>query len=353
MLSIMSVINVANAVSSSNIPAVPKFDADVIKIRSMFESKEYKKLNALLENYQDMCEKDIRWEVALQNGFGFFFVANPAFISRLNMWVDNTPGSWVPFLARAAHYEKLAYNARGYGWAKDTSENQFNRMREYLALGVRDVDVALKKNPKRFYAHLMLLRFGKNIGEFQGDMIAKKALDIYPSSFLLRGRYMEMLEPRWGGSYEEMNKFASESVPFAKMNPIIMTLKGSAYADMADLAFKEGNGQLAIDLYERALSYGDNFFNLFSATDVYLDLNKTDKALDAINRAIALRPMVATGHVKRAKVLSYLMRYKEAIDALDTADILGGIGSDEVPATRKWINNQLTNNSKPALKKQY
>ena len=293
-------------ISSPKIPAVPMFDADIIKIRSMFESGEYKKLNELFEKYQDSCEKDIRWEVALQSGFAFFSVSDPSFVSRINTWVDNTPERWVPRLARAVYYEDLSYHARGYEWAQDTTDDQFNQMREYLSLTVRDVEWALKKNPKLFYAYLILLRCGKNIGEFQLDLFSKKALDIYPSSYLLRFRYMESLQPRWGGSYEKMNKFANESIPFADKNPMILTLQGSAYADMAQMACLERNYQTAIDLYERSLAFGDNYATLLLASDAYLNVIRNEKALDAINRALSLRPMMATGYVKRAKILFFM-----------------------------------------------
>ncbi len=344
-LSLAVCIAIADAVPKP--PSPKKFDADIVKVKALFEAKEYRKLNALFETYQELCEKDNRWEIALQNGFSYFAVANPLFTSRLNDWVQNTPESWVPLLARAIHYETLAQKIRGTAWAKDTTETQFQGMRANLSIAIKDVTTAFNVNPRLFFAHYLMIRMVKNSDTYNSKLLAKKALELYPASYLLRFQHMISLMPRWGGSHEEMEQFAQDSAKFEKKNPEIKTLKGFVHFDLADLAYNRGDVRSSIELYDKALRYGDCFHFLYYATDVYLDANMRERALDAISRAISLRPNIASGHIKRAKVLAFLNRNQESEEELDIAEFLGGVGSDEVPKTREWLGRQRVGAPKP------
>jgi tetratricopeptide (TPR) repeat protein len=332
----------SSATAAPDIPPVKLYDADILKIRSLFETGKYHKLNALFEEYQKACEKDIQWEVSLQTGFNFFSVPNVTFTKRIEEWINRTPNSWVPILARAAHYSALAQSARGGAWAKDTSEQQFQDMRANLAVVVRDVDILLARNPKLFYAYDLRIRSSRMSSEFNVDnFFIHKALRVFPGSYLLRFRHMRSIRPRWGGSYEEMAQFALESLPFVKKNPMINTLQGFVYDDLADLAHNRGNLQLAETLYEKALSYGDNFTFLTGISNVYIAEGKYDKALSVIERAINLRPYAADSRIQRSRVFLAMNRYREAFDELEIVEILGGAGSDGAPQLKRQIETRL------------
>jgi hypothetical protein len=72
----------------------------------------------------------------------------------------------------------------------------------------QDLALALRIQPTQYLAVLHLL----NIAQLEGDRdAAQRYLEIgnrlLPSNIMLRARYLVLLEPRWGGSYEQMEAF--------------------------------------------------------------------------------------------------------------------------------------------------
>lgn len=331
-------VNIALAAGPGKEGKAVPFDADVIKIRELFEARRFSELNAVLAKYQTLCEKDVRWEVALQNGFHVFAVSDPSFTAGLEDWIQSTPGSWVPRLARAVHYGILAQKARGYAWAKDTSAEQFRREGEKLSVAARDVDAVLKANPRFLFPYYLRIRMNKT-GQLTNvdDRLVEKALQIYPGSYLLRFQHMLALLPRWGGSYEEMEQFARESAPYAKQNPAIKTLSGFVYWDLADLADNNGDSRKAIPLYEKALESGENWTFLSDLADACFRYGMYDKALRTIDRAIALRPTNASGHITRSKILIKQQKWDEALAEVEEATRLGGLDSEKAAEVRNQI----------------
>lgn len=342
MLILIFTAGVALATTPENPGGENPFDADVVPIHKLFYDRKFPELTAFLQKYLMLCDQDIRWEVAVQSGFSVFGVPDPSFTQELDKWVKSSPKDWVPRLSRALHYISLAQMARGTAWAKDTSPEQFRRMRELLSEAAIDVDAALDLNPRLLIAYCLRIRIGNMSPELNEDgLLAKKALKIFPESYLIRFEVMRTLTPRWGGSYEEMERFARESAPYIGKNPMIKSLPGFVYWDMADLAYHKGDTGTAITLYEHALSYGENWTFLRSLAEAYFDAGMDDKALRTIESAITLRPNEADGRIIRSKVLFRQRRWEEALTELNEADRRGGISSGGVAEVRKWDSNMI------------
>src|SRR5512143_4129598 len=81
------------------------YDADIGKVRALFESRQFASLTALLEGYQASCDRDIRYEYAAHNGFVAFAAREPSDKSLLDEWVRSAPRSWVAMTARGTYYK--------------------------------------------------------------------------------------------------------------------------------------------------------------------------------------------------------------------------------------------------------
>lgn len=318
------------------------FEADVVKVRKLFENRQFSELNALLEKYQTFCTKDIRWEFAVQDGFNIFSSTTPSYKIILDEWVQSDSKSWVPLLARANYYIAIGWKARGTQWAKDTSRERFKRMEESFAQAVRDVSTALKINPRLLDAYFILMEINRNFGDQKtGASLAKKALEVFPDSYLLRQRHMQDLVPRWGGSYSEMGRFAHEASSYTSTNPILKTLPGFVFWEQARMAELEEDNPKAIRLYKKALSYGENWNFLSDLSNVYWRTGEYDKAVQTIDHAIALRPTLAYGYVLRAKILFAQKKWGKSLKDLENAERIRGVASDEMVEDRQWVSNEM------------
>src|SRR5262249_22518374 len=128
----------------------------------------------------------------------------------------------------------------------------------------------------------------------------KRALELCPACFELRRQYIVGLEPRWGGSYEEMEQFAKESQRMSGTNPQLRVLLGLAYADQAQAACSAHRYDEAIELQNQALSYGQYWNSLLGRARVLRCSQHFQEALLDLNRAIALRASKADLYIERA-----------------------------------------------------
>jgi len=98
-------------------------------------------------------------------------------------------------------------------------------MHEFFRQATRDLTSSLTVKPN-IVAYYELIRTAKADPtlEIPVSEYLNRALELCPACFELRRQYMVGLEPRWGGSYEEMGKFATESQRFAHANPQLKLL---------------------------------------------------------------------------------------------------------------------------------
>lgn len=317
------------------------YQGDVVRIRGLFESRKYLEVTDLLGRYQASFEKDVRWEVAVQQALGVFAVSAPTYKVLLDEWVTALPKSWVPLLARAKYYEHLGWKARGHAWAKDTSDEQIRLMQDNMILSAKDAEGALKINPRLCFAYIALMDINRTRGDQEvGSLLLQKALDACPDSFSVRDTHMNLLLPRWGGSHEEMMRFALDSVAVGK-NPRIKQLPGLVYWDMGRIAKGEGKTELAIDYFNKALTFGDSPKVIYSLAEAFLAARMPDKALEVIDRGIPLFPKYVFGYGLRSKIFLSQGKWDEAFDDLEKMKMFGGKDNEEWIETRMWEGRQI------------
>lgn len=129
---------------------------------------------------------------------------------------------------------------------------------------------------------------------------------------------MTALEPRWGGSYDAMEKFADQAQKYAAQNPRLVSLKGFADADRADEASSAGDSRKAIRLCNQALEEGGDFYMAYMYRgDTYGQLHLYDEALEDLNRANRLRPQNPKVLESLAYVYEGLTRPKDTLAVIE------------------------------------
>ena len=202
--------------------------ADIGKVRELFQARRFAELSSLLDRYQASCDRDIRNEFAVRDAFLAVAAGTPSAKALLDDWVEGAPrGSWVPLTARATCFLAIGRKARGVKPAAGAAAPRAADANFLQA--VDDLERSLKLMPRQLQGYLVLMEICQYLGDQErGARVAKKALELYPKSYLIRHRRLTSLAPRWGGSYDAMERFARESAQFADANPRLRILAGMA-----------------------------------------------------------------------------------------------------------------------------
>ncbi len=125
---------------------------------------------------------------------------------------------------------------------------------------------------------------------FSTKEVLDKAEERDKRTFYVRHAYMLSLQPRWGGSYQEMSAFAKQARKYSDLNPRLWTLQGEADADRAYQYYVDGNYTAATKLYTQALKFGDrvNWFQYRAAC--YYKQGMKDEAIADYKRILYYIP---------------------------------------------------------------
>lgn len=304
-------------------------------IQQMLRNKEYDKLNKVLARAQGLFLHDFTQEDRLLDLYDSFACHDSLFETLLNEWVLQYPDKYQPYLARAFYYEYLGWESRDYDWIQDTKKEQLVRMVDYFRQSDTDIQKALHINSKLIFAYYLEISMNNAVGSHKFATLAlNKALKITPYAFRVRIAYILGLEPRWGGSYELMDSFAATTQKYADVNPRLKVLQGFSYYDKGNIEKRNKNYAAAIELYNKALSFGEYGTYYEARAQAYSNVKNYNQALLDIESAIRLRPAYEEYYTSRALIYYYLGDMKQVITDLSLAestkpeDIIDSINRD-------------------------
>lgn len=292
---------------------------DLPGLRSLLEHSRFSELNQYAEKLQSEFEADPLKEYWPLDAFDAFDSAEEELGKKLDAWVAATPGSFAPYMARGTHRVRVGYAMRGAAWASETHQENFVRMREAFGKAVQDLDRARALRPKLVAAlRQKLLMAMPGRGVVSADHALAQALALCPTCFQVRVTYILGLEPRWGGSYEEMDRFARGADP--KKNPRLRLLAGYADLDRSHVLHGQKNLDEALKAVNRACALGENPHFLSGRADILRAKSQYQEALADLNRVLELRPLDPHILIERARVENRLKRRE-----LAGLDLLAGL----------------------------
>jgi tetratricopeptide (TPR) repeat protein len=281
--------NVNKYAESSKINATKKAQAlcdNELKKDDYYQAS--KNLQLLHENYEAKRseERQLWWylDCYMQN--------NDDIEETLNNWVKQYPNDPFGFLARGVFRHNLAGKKRGYKWINETTKEQVNGFLYYTELAIQDLQKVIELRPKTqsAYWYLIELENARTGSSILVSEYFKKGEKLNPFSYVLRRHYLMSLRPRWGGSYEKMNLFISQTKRFIRIEPTLNSLKGAIDEDKADLLLNEKRYSEALVYFNKSLQFGEepNSYNGRAITNYRL--GRHNEALNDINKAIQFRP---------------------------------------------------------------
>lgn len=285
-----------------------------LQTQRLLRARDFATLTRQLEAKQARLEQDIRREDELSTTLSAFGVADPALTPLLDEWVVAQPEAWAPRLARARHRITVAWQRRGAKLAKETSDEQFAGMQQWLDAVIADAREALQRNPKLTEAYRLLIRTAQAHGDQRACVrFAELGLAVAPASLRVRSALAQCLLPRWGGSYDAVSALAREAQTHVRENPALASLLGYVDWDRGCLARNETRYDEAVALFTRALAAGEDFQFYDDRADTYLRQKRYTDALADLARALALAPEASGILVTRAWILVALERYQDAL----------------------------------------
>lgn len=319
--------------------------------------------NYLLNSKFDLLEKELN---KLQEGFrkneyddrivnralSAFASTNPRFEMLINNWIKKYPSSAVAIAARGYHYSMLGRTSRGTAYANDTSPEKFRSMENYYHKAVADLTEACHRDQGLSVAFGQLITISMAVGNSQvSEALLSVGLLQSPGSYVIRERYLSSLQPKWGGSMENIRRFLASIEVQIGNNPELSALRGYYDYVSADTLQQNQNYQDAVDYFTKAINAGipahvergRMFSNLDRDSEAFSDFNTAlvydpqdigaleargmvynkmkeyELAIKDFNAAIQLDPLNPSLLLNRAFALHFLNRKKEALTDLQAS----------------------------------
>ena len=208
-------VQAENAQVTALVPDKPKLNAvDPLQreVVALLAQQDIAALERLLGAYQQAFEADASTSPKLENAFRAFGKIPRSAESTFDAWIKSQPSSYVALVARARFYTYQGLAARGTNSSSDTPEENMRTMRVFLEKAHADLQRSLPLTPKPYLSRLNLMTIARSTGDGSDEKAQyQEAVKLAPQSVELRIAHIGNLAPQWGGSYPEMEAFATES----------------------------------------------------------------------------------------------------------------------------------------------
>lgn len=309
----------------------PRSYVDGPALRSLLEHDRFTDLTRYMEQFQREFEADPSKELWPIRAVESFDSAAPELLPKLDAWVAATPDSFAPYAARGAHWVAVAWARRGGKWARETPEENFRGMRAAAVPARRDLEHALSLAPKLVAALRQLVTLATPTSERAlAESSLLRAEKVCPSCFSVYTRFLIGLEPRWGGSYRDMDDFAARA-PVAR-NARLKLLQGYADMDRSDVALDAEKLDDALSFASHACALGPHWDFLLQRAEVLLKRNDLEHALADLDKAVELRPELPEVRVQRARVRERRREWEEA-----GRDLIESMRLDASGHVARWL----------------
>lgn len=230
----------------------------------LLKNNKISKIEALLTNVQQHFEKGSLSETELRNAFRIFYKLDAVEARNLAQWASSSPKSYVAHLAYGIYLKRRGSDARGEDWISETPQKNIDLMDRYYDHANKELRASLLLTKKPYLSIFHLLTISTQNGEKESSLaLLRQANRVYPDNAFVRNRYAISLRPRWGGSYEELDKFISDTKKEGVPSSVIYQLEALEQEDIGQTLEEHKNHVAAMKHFKRALDLaalvGDTF----------------------------------------------------------------------------------------------
>ena len=281
------------------------------RVVSLLEQRNFEELENLLGGLQRAFEEDPGASARLEQAYFAFDRIPRTAEGALDDWVRKHPASYAAVTARGCFYYFQGLEARGTAFMAETPEQNVRSMRVFLEKSRTDLERSLALTQEPYLSHLTMMSIARVSGSRASERAHYlEAVKLAPQSVELRLAHMAGLEPRWGGSYREMEAFVQESR--ARLNDSraadrlaarVPAYRGHELQGRSDFAQALKHYDEAIALYpaagtlcERAYVLGQLKRDAEAFADVRLALAKVRDHRYCLSQAVPLAARAGNAH---------------------------------------------------------
>ncbi|MFN4117522.1 DUF4034 domain-containing protein [Acidovorax sp.] len=221
---------------------------------------DYAKLDTELEALWREHQKGRRSDLMIVRDLYEMFQMSGRDMALLKEWAEKTPGSFFANLAYGGQLMEQAHEARGYQSAARTSKQQLAAMQAIQQRGLQYLEAARKLKPDSAlpFGGLIVMA-GTREGGYAVVPVLQAANKADPKNLSARVAAMSYLEPRWGGSMDQVEGIVTEAqqarLPEAQVNYLRFNLVMTKASNQEAIV---GNKAAARELYREALRMCNN-----------------------------------------------------------------------------------------------
>ncbi|MGB4057471.1 MAG: DUF4034 domain-containing protein [Alphaproteobacteria bacterium] len=272
----------------------------------------------------------------------------PVYAAR---WAEKMPASPWPWIYLCNHYVDAAFYYRGTAYINKTPERRIKAMGEASEKAFSSCGKAAKISPENILVHSFLVRMLKASGSEDLKLsIVNGGLKIRPCSEILRGSYFGGILPQWGGTYEQVSEFRSDTMGYVEKCPWLKKYDGARDFWLAVAYDLQKKDEKAMQYYQDAAARGSH-----GATDELARRLHNDKHYDEAAELYYKNLKNAgaydsSSYYEISRTLSAGSRRDESDRALDVALYLYPYDPDylRVKATNLWNKKKF-----PEVEKTY
>jgi tetratricopeptide (TPR) repeat protein len=308
-------------------------DQRATRLTGLVKEKSFSMLEDMLGKRIANIELGEESDELLRLDFHAAFKADPGMEPLLSEWIRSYPDSYAAHLARAVYFVEAGYAKRGHEVSEKTSEEQIVAMKLDFEKATTDLKetLGLRKQPTLVYSELILLgraaytakAESEVIGYFNGQ--APKSLAVKISSAMA-------LNPKWGGSYDQLDDLvvAARNADMAPNE--IATVQYQVEFEKADYDEKfTKNSSQAAKHYIQAGELCDSYEAWNGAIKTSYDSEDWQAVIEAGDHLLKRFPADQRTFARRGWAYEKTGRLKQAIQNYEAASRLGDA----------WAQNKL------------
>jgi len=194
-------------------PPLALIEPEQRRIAELLEKRDFAELERVLDGRRLAFESDPKAADPLENAYRAFEKLPRSSERALNAWVKASPSSYAAHVARGGFYLSHGIEERGGDYTREnTSQGDIDAMEAYFDKSLDDLERSLQLSQKPYLSRrymMTIMLYTASRDELEENYL--EALKLAPGSVETRLAYMRGLEPRWGGSCEQMEAFLAES----------------------------------------------------------------------------------------------------------------------------------------------
>lgn len=202
-----------------------------VRFRELIAAGKGDEVDRILEGYLDTQMHDPAHAGRLDEAMyrAGFSDASPATRAAIDDWKRQRPESAFAVAASGLQYLASAYEARGYAYASETSDEQWAAARKQALKAKEEFDRATTMTPLLPSVYTGMLNLGSLVSDEEYVRSGLElGLAIQPGNAGLRLTQIAFSGRKWGGSKEKVEQLAEETAKVAPKAPLLWVAVGRA-----------------------------------------------------------------------------------------------------------------------------